>query len=59
MIKKMTSVLLALSLVALPLAAGIGVPVGIILSPQFGALAMAASTVIVAVNALALRGLRL
>ncbi len=47
------------NVVALPLAAGVGVPLGIVLTPQWGALAMAASTVIVALNALALRGLKL
>jgi Cu2+-exporting ATPase len=47
------------NVVALPLAAGVGVPVGIVLAPQWGALAMAGSTVIVAVNALTMRRLRL
>ena len=47
------------NLVALPLAAGVGVPAGIVLAPQWGALAMAGSTVIVAVNALLLRRLKL
>jgi Cu2+-exporting ATPase len=47
------------NVVALPLAAGVGVPAGIVLAPQYGALAMAGSTVIVAVNALLLRRLDL
>jgi Cu2+-exporting ATPase len=41
--------------VALPLAAGIGYPIGILLSPALGALFMSLSTVIVAVNASLLR----
>ena len=39
------------NVVALPLAAGILAPVGIVLSPAVGALLMSLSTVIVAVNA--------
>ena len=49
----------AYNVVALPLAAGVGVPVGIILAPQWGALAMAGSSVIVAANALTLWRLKL
>ncbi|MFO7944718.1 MAG: copper-translocating P-type ATPase [Anaerolineales bacterium] len=44
------------NIVALPLAAGVLAPVGIILSPAVGALLMSLSTVIVAVNAQFLRG---
>jgi P-type Cu2+ transporter len=40
---------------ALPLAAGVLAPVGIILSPAVGALLMSVSTVIVAINAQLLR----
>lgn len=47
------------NVVALPLAAGVAAPLGIILAPQWGALAMAGSTLIVAVNALSLRRLEL
>ncbi|HHC07178.1 MAG TPA: heavy metal translocating P-type ATPase [Actinobacteria bacterium] len=43
------------NLVAIPLAAGIGEPAGIVLSPAVGALFMSLSTVIVAVNAMAMR----
>ncbi len=49
----------AYNVVALPLAAGVGVPAGIVLAPQWGALAMAASSIIVVINALTLRRLRL
>jgi len=45
--------------VALPLAAGVLAPVGILLSPAVGALLMSLSTVIVALNAQLLRRLRL
>jgi len=45
--------------VALPMAAGILEPVGIILRPEWGALIMAASTIIVAINALLLRRVNL
>jgi Cu2+-exporting ATPase len=41
--------------IALPLAAGIGVPFGFVLPIQFGALAMSASSIIVVVNALLMR----
>ena len=44
---------------ALPLAAGVLAPVGIVLSPAVGALLMSISTVIVAINAQLLRGQRL
>ncbi len=45
--------------VALPLAAGVAYPWGIVLSPAVGALFMSLSTVIVALNAIALRRVRL
>jgi Cu2+-exporting ATPase len=45
--------------VALPLAAGVAYAWGILLSPAVGAVFMSASTVIVAVNAMLLRRLRL
>ncbi|MGA9399271.1 HAD-IC family P-type ATPase, partial [Haladaptatus sp.] len=41
---------------ALPLAAGVLAPLGILLSPAVGAVPMSASTVIVAINARRLRG---
>jgi Cu2+-exporting ATPase len=44
---------------ALPLAAGVLAPVGIVLSPAVGALLMSLSTVIVAINAQLLRRLKL
>ena len=44
------------NVVALPLAAGVLAPVGILLSPAVGALLMSLSTVIVAINAQLLRG---
>lgn len=44
---------------ALPLAAGILAPVGILLSPAIGAVLMSVSTIIVALNAQLLRGARL
>jgi len=47
------------NVIALPLAAGILEPVGIALSPAVGALLMSLSTVIVAINAQRLRGVRL
>ncbi|MDQ4076495.1 MAG: hypothetical protein M3220_09645 [Chloroflexota bacterium] len=43
------------NVVALPLAAGILAPVGILLSPAVGAVLMSLSTIIVAVNAQLLR----
>ena len=47
------------NVVAIPAAAGVFYPVGVVLEPQWGALIMAASTVIVALNALLLRRERL
>lgn len=47
------------NLVAIPLAAGVLAPIGIILPMSVGALAMSLSTVIVAINAQLMRGLRL
>jgi P-type Cu2+ transporter len=47
------------NIVALPLAAGILAPIGIILSPAVGAVLMALSTIVVAINAQFLRGLKL
>jgi Cu2+-exporting ATPase len=44
---------------ALPLAAGILAPIGIVLSPAVGALFMSLSTIVVAINAQLLRGLQL
>jgi Cu2+-exporting ATPase len=43
------------NVVALPLAAGVLAPIGILLSPAVGALLMSLSTVIVAINAQLLR----
>jgi P-type Cu2+ transporter len=46
--------------IALPVAAGVFVPAfGLVLRPEIGALAMSGSSLLVAVNALLLRGLRL
>ena len=45
--------------IALPIAAGALEPLGFTLNPAIGALAMSGSSVIVALNAVALRGLRL
>lgn len=39
------------NIVALPLAAGILAPIGIVLSPAVGAVLMSLSTIIVAINA--------
>ena len=47
------------NIVALPLAAGILAPFGILLSPAVGALFMSLSTVIVAINAQLLRRVEL
>jgi Cu2+-exporting ATPase len=47
------------NVVALPLAAGVLAPWGILLSPAVGAALMSLSTIIVAINAQLLRGLRL
>jgi Cu2+-exporting ATPase len=46
------------NVVALPLAAGILAPIGILLSPAVGALFMSLSTVIVAINAQTLRRMK-
>jgi Cu2+-exporting ATPase len=46
------------NIVAIPLAAGVLAPIGIVLSPAIGAVLMSLSTVIVAVNAQLLRGER-
>jgi Cu2+-exporting ATPase len=45
--------------IALPIAGGALEPLGVTLNPAIGALAMSGSSVIVALNAVALRGLRL
>jgi Cu2+-exporting ATPase len=47
------------NIIALPLAAGVLAPLGILLSPAVGALLMSLSTVIVAVNAQLLRNVEL
>ncbi len=47
------------NVIAIPLAAGIGVAVGILINPALGALFMSLSTVIVAINAMAMRRKRL
>ena len=47
------------NLVAIPLAAGVAVGVGIVLDPAVGALAMSASTIIVSINAMGLRRIKL
>jgi Cu2+-exporting ATPase len=47
------------NVVAIPLAAGVLAPVGILLSPAVGAVLMSVSTIIVALNAQLLRGLDL
>src|SRR5215470_15120660 len=47
------------NVVALPLAAGILAPIGIVLSPAIGALLMSISTIVVAINAQFLRGIKL
>jgi P-type Cu2+ transporter len=44
---------------ALPIAGGILEPIGFVLSPAIGALSMSGSSIIVAVNAIALKRLRL
>jgi Cu2+-exporting ATPase len=44
---------------ALPIAAGVFEPFGFVLRPEVGAISMAGSSIIVAVNAVALKGLRL
>ena len=45
----------AYNVIAIPMAAGVLQPLGIVLRPEWGALVMSASTIIVAVNALLLR----
>jgi Cu2+-exporting ATPase len=47
------------NVVALPLAAGVLAPVGVLLSPAVGAVFMSASTVVVAINARRLGGVDL
>jgi Cu2+-exporting ATPase len=47
------------NIIALPLAAGVLAPLGIVLSPAVGAVLMSLSTIIVAINAQLLRGLQL
>ena len=47
------------NIIALPLAAGVLAPIGILLSPAIGAVLMSLSTVIVAINAQLLRGYKL
>ncbi len=47
------------NVVALPLAAGVLAPVGVLLSPAVGAILMSLSTIIVAINAQLLRRIRL
>jgi len=43
------------NIVALPLAAGILAPIGVLLSPAVGAVLMSLSTIVVAINALTLK----
>ena len=47
------------NVVALPIAAGVFAPLGIVLRPEVAALSMSGSSLIVAVNALMLKRLRL
>lgn len=47
------------NIVAIPLAAGVAVGVGILVNPAIGALAMSLSTIIVSINAMALRRIKL
>ncbi len=47
------------NIVAIPLAAGIGIPFGILLTPAIGAILMSISTVVVSINAMSLRRLRM
>ncbi len=44
--------------VALPIAAGVFAPIGVVLRPEVAALSMSGSSLVVAVNALLLRRLR-
>jgi Cu2+-exporting ATPase len=47
------------NVVALPLAAGVAIGLGVVVSPAFGAVLMSVSTIVVALNAQLLRRLRL
>ncbi len=47
------------NVIALPLAAGLLAPIGIVLSPAVGAVLMSVSTIVVAINAQLLRGVKL
>jgi Cu2+-exporting ATPase len=47
------------NVLAIPLAAGVLAPIGLTLPPAVGALLMSLSTIVVALNALTLRGLDL
>ena len=47
------------NVIAIPLAAGILVPFGIVLRPEFGAVTMSASSISVIINALLLRRAKL
>jgi Cu2+-exporting ATPase len=47
------------NVIALPLAAGVAIGVGVVVSPAFGAVLMSISTIVVALNAQLLRRLRL
>ena len=47
------------NVIAIPLAAGIGSPFGILLTPAIGAVLMSVSTVVVSLNAMLLRRVRL
>jgi Cu2+-exporting ATPase len=47
------------NVIALPLAAGVLAPIGIIFSPAVGAMLMSISTIVVAINAQFLRGVKL
>jgi Cu2+-exporting ATPase len=50
---------LGYNVVAIPLAEGILAPIEFVLAPAVGAVAMSASTIVVAANALLLRGIEL
>ena len=47
------------NVIAIPLAAGIGVQFGVLLTPAIGAILMSVSTVVVCINAMLLRRVRL
>jgi Cu2+-exporting ATPase len=47
------------NIVAIPVAAGILVPVGIVLAPEFAAITMSLSSISVIINALLLRRVKL